>query len=77
MPTGSARAAAKGATHTQEESIHAANPGPFGGRPPSAPASGTLAALAARIGRVRNIHGEMAHAPAVLATYAAMHTAIG
>jgi AhpD family alkylhydroperoxidase len=35
-----------------------------------------LAAQAARVGRVANIHGEMAHAPVVLATYAAMQSAI-
>ncbi|WP_220817834.1 nitrate/nitrite transporter NrtS [Amycolatopsis echigonensis] len=36
----------------------------------------TLSGLAARLGRVFNIHGEMAHAPVVLAVYAGMQAAI-
>lgn len=36
----------------------------------------TLATLASRMGKVLNIHAEMAHSPVVLATYAAMQQAI-
>ncbi len=36
----------------------------------------TLKALAARSGKVRNIHGAMAHSPAVLETYAAIQEAL-
>ncbi|MGH3439583.1 MAG: carboxymuconolactone decarboxylase family protein [Sciscionella sp.] len=36
----------------------------------------TLDGLAAKMGTVLNIHGEMAHSPVVLATYAAMQQAI-
>lgn len=44
----------------------------------SAPAASeeTLRGLEKRFGRVLNIHGEMAHSPVVLATYAAINTAI-
>ncbi|UQA91949.1 carboxymuconolactone decarboxylase family protein [Streptomyces halobius] len=44
----------------------------------SAPEAGreTLSKLAKRFGKVLNIHGEMAHAPVVLETYAAMNAAI-
>ncbi len=36
----------------------------------------TLKALAARFGKVLNIHGAMAHSPAVLETYAAIQEAL-
>lgn len=36
----------------------------------------TLAALRDKYGKVLNIHGEMAHAPAVLAGYAGLQAAI-
>jgi AhpD family alkylhydroperoxidase len=44
----------------------------------SAPAASeeTLRRLEKRFGRVLNIHGEMAHSPVVLATYAAMNAAV-
>jgi AhpD family alkylhydroperoxidase len=41
-----------------------------------AAARDTLAGVAAKIGKVLNIHAEMAHSPVVLATYAAMQAAI-
>jgi len=39
-------------------------------------AHNTLAALKNRFGRILNIHGEMAHVPAVLAAYTGIHAAI-
>ncbi len=49
--------------------VHTVDSAPEGSRD-------TLKALGARFGKVLNIHGAMAHSPAVLETYAAIQEAL-
>ncbi len=49
--------------------VHTVDSAPEGSRD-------TLKALEAEFGKVLNIHGAMAHSPAVLETYAAIHSVL-